>query len=113
MLPTAEAPHKPQDGGRWVVFCFVFCSPLSRADTVQVRPMRCALLLPCFTNEGREAQRGQGTAPVTQHMSAELALELSGPWAYPVTAAGEGRDVTEGTVSWTLREVVLDRHGIV
>lgn len=68
-----------------------------------------------FYKQGKRKKHREVRAltPVTQHGSAELRLELSGFWAYPVTTAREGRDVTEGTVRWMLGEVVLGRHGAV
>lgn len=38
----------------------------------------CATMTPHFTNKEREAQRGQDTDPVTQHVSAELGLDPPG-----------------------------------
>lgn len=60
-----------------------------------------------------ERKKHRVPTPVTQYGSAELRLELAGFWAYPVTTAREGKDVTEGTVRWTLGEVVLGRYGVV
>lgn len=63
----------------------------------------------------REEKHREVRAPalVTQHMRAELWLKRSGFWVYPVTTAREGRGGAEGTVRWTLGEVVLGRHGVI
>lgn len=76
------------------------CPPVCTAGILYItasRPKEVdAAVTPFYKQGKRKKHREVGAlTPVTQHRSAELRLELSGSWAYPVTTARDGRDVTE------------------